>query len=96
VPVIIQAPVEQEIIKKLSPKRPVAIFSEDLDLAKSLRAELNKHRADSYIFTPAKTKIKDAITVEFKDIPALEQTLSDFAAGPSGHAGNNSTCRAVW
>ncbi len=80
VPIVIQAPVEQEIIKKLSPKRPVAIFTEDLDLAKAFRAELNKHRADSYIFTPAKTKIKDAITVDFRDIPALEKTLADFAA----------------
>ena len=80
VPVIIQAPVEQEVIKKLSPKRPVAIFAEDLDLAKAFRAELNKHRADSYIFTPAKTKIKDAITVDFRDIPALEKALMNFAA----------------
>nr|MDA8242977.1 SDR family NAD(P)-dependent oxidoreductase [Elusimicrobiota bacterium] len=80
VPVIVPAPVEQEIIKKLSPKRPVAIFSEDLDLAKAFRAELNKHRADSYIFTPAKTKLKDSITVDFKDIPAMEKALQDFAA----------------
>ena len=80
VPAVIQAPVEQEVIKKLSPKRPVAIFAEDLDLAKAFRAELNKHRADSYIFTPAKTKVKDAITVDFRDIPALEKALTDFAA----------------
>ncbi len=80
VPVIIQAPVEQEVIKKLSPKRPVAIFTEDLDLAKAFRAELNKHRADSYIFTPAKTKIKDAITVDFKNSQALEKALTGFAA----------------
>ncbi len=80
VPVVIPAPVEQEVIKKLSPKRPVVIFAEDLDLAKLFRAELNKHRADSYIFTPAKTKVKDAITVDFKDIPALEKALTDFAA----------------
>ncbi|MEK7721507.1 MAG: beta-ketoacyl synthase N-terminal-like domain-containing protein, partial [Elusimicrobiota bacterium] len=80
VPVIIQAPVEQEVIKKLSPKRPVAIFAEDLDLARAFRAELNKHRADSYIFTMAKTKMKDAITVDFKDIPALEKALVGFAA----------------
>ena len=79
VPAIIPAPVEQEVIKKLAPKRPVAIFAEDLDLAKAFRAELNKHRADSYIFTPAKTKVKDAITVDFKDVPALEQALADFA-----------------
>ena len=51
--------------------------TEDLDLAKAFRAELNKHRADSYIFTPAKTKIKDTITVDFKDVPALEKALSD-------------------
>ncbi|OGR65481.1 MAG: hypothetical protein A2X31_11815 [Elusimicrobia bacterium GWB2_63_22] len=80
VPTIILAPVEQEVIKKLAPKRPVAIFAEDLDLAKAFRAELNKHRADSYIFTPAKTKLKDAITVDFRDVPALEKTLADFAA----------------
>jgi malonyl CoA-acyl carrier protein transacylase len=79
VPAVIPAPVEQEVIKKLAPKRPVAIFAEDLDLAKAFRAELNKHRADSYIFTPAKTKVKDAITVDFKDVPALEQALTDFA-----------------
>ena len=80
VPAIIQAPVEQEVIKKLAPKRPVAIFAEDLDLAKAFRAELNKHRADSYIFTPARTKLKDAITVDFKDIQAMEKALTDFAA----------------
>jgi NAD(P)-dependent dehydrogenase (short-subunit alcohol dehydrogenase family)/3-hydroxymyristoyl/3-hydroxydecanoyl-(acyl carrier protein) dehydratase len=80
VPTIIPAPVEQEVIKKLAPKRPVVIFAEDLDLAKAFRAELNKHRADSYIFTPAKTKVKDAITVDFKDIQALDQALSAFAA----------------
>jgi NAD(P)-dependent dehydrogenase (short-subunit alcohol dehydrogenase family) len=80
IPSVIPAPVEQEVIKKLSPKRPVAIFAEDLDLAKAFRAELNKHRADSYIFTPAKTKVKDAITVDFRDIPATEKALTDFAA----------------
>ncbi|PJA13831.1 MAG: hypothetical protein COX65_06505, partial [Elusimicrobia bacterium CG_4_10_14_0_2_um_filter_56_8] len=80
VPIVIQAPVEQEVIKKLAPKRPVAIFAEDLDLAKAFRAELNKHRANSYIFTPAKTKIKDSITVDFKDVAALEKTLTGFAA----------------
>ncbi|PKM96608.1 MAG: hypothetical protein CVU79_12570, partial [Elusimicrobia bacterium HGW-Elusimicrobia-3] len=79
VPVVVPAPVEQEIIKKLA-ARPVAIFAEDLDLAKAFRAELNKHRANSYIFTPAKTKVKDSITVDFKDIPALEKALKDFAA----------------
>ncbi len=80
VPSIVQAPVEQEVIKKLAPKRPVVIFAEDLDLAKAFRAELNKHRADSYIFTPAKTKVKDSITVDFRDIPALEKALADFAS----------------
>jgi NAD(P)-dependent dehydrogenase (short-subunit alcohol dehydrogenase family) len=80
VPAIIPAPVEQEVIKKLAPKRPVVIFAEDLDLAKAFRAELNKHRADSYIFTPAKTKVKDAITVDFKDVPELEKALAGFAA----------------
>ncbi|MDP2865458.1 MAG: phosphopantetheine-binding protein, partial [Elusimicrobiota bacterium] len=80
VPIVIQAPVEQEVIKKLAPKRPVVIFAEDLDLAKAFRAELNKHRADSYIFTPARTKVKDAIAVDFKDVPALEKALMDFAA----------------
>ncbi|MCM2267318.1 MAG: SDR family NAD(P)-dependent oxidoreductase [Elusimicrobiales bacterium] len=80
VPAIIPAPVEQEVIKKLAPKRPVAIFAEDLDLAKAFRTELNKHRADSYIFTPARTKVKDAITVDFKDVPALEKALADFAS----------------
>jgi NAD(P)-dependent dehydrogenase (short-subunit alcohol dehydrogenase family)/3-hydroxymyristoyl/3-hydroxydecanoyl-(acyl carrier protein) dehydratase len=80
VPVATPAPVEQEVIRKLVPKRPVAIFAEDLDLAKAFRAELNKHRADSYIFTPAKTKVKDSITVDFRDIPAMEAALKDFAA----------------
>ena len=80
VPTIIEAPVEQEVIKKLAPKHPVAIFAEDLDLAKAFRAELNKHRADSYIITPARTKIKDSITVDFRDIPAMEKMLQDFAA----------------
>ncbi len=80
VPVVVPAPVEQEVIKKISSKRPVAIFAEDLDLAKAFRAELNKHRADSYIFTPAKTKVKDAITVDFRDIAATEKALKDFAA----------------
>ena len=78
-PVAAPAPVEQEVIKKLAPKRPVAIFAEDLDLAKAFRAELNKHRADSYIFTPAKTKLKDAITVDFRDIAAMEEALKAFA-----------------
>jgi NAD(P)-dependent dehydrogenase (short-subunit alcohol dehydrogenase family)/3-hydroxymyristoyl/3-hydroxydecanoyl-(acyl carrier protein) dehydratase len=80
VPTIVPAPVEQEVIKKLAPKRPVVIFAEDLDLAKAFRAELNKHRADSYIFTPAKTKVKDAITVDFKDVEALDAALTGFAA----------------
>ncbi len=80
VPVVVAAPVEQEVIKKISSKRPVVIFAEDLDLAKAFRAELNKHRADSYIFTPAKTKVKDAITVDFRDMAATEKALKDFAA----------------
>ncbi|HAF96652.1 MAG TPA: hypothetical protein DCG50_11495 [Elusimicrobia bacterium] len=80
VPVIAPAPIGQEIIKKLSPKRPVVVFGEDLDLLKAFRAELNKHRVDSFIFTSAKTKMKDSITVDFKDLTALDKTTADFAA----------------
>ncbi|MCX5785134.1 MAG: SDR family NAD(P)-dependent oxidoreductase, partial [Elusimicrobia bacterium] len=80
VPVIAPAPIGQEIIKKLSPKRPVAIFGEDIDLLKAFRAELNKHRVDSFIFTSLKTKMKDSITVDFKDLKALDKTVADFAA----------------
>ena len=80
VPTIIPAPVESEVITKLSSKRPVIIFGEDLDLIKAFRSELNKHRIESFVFTSAKTKLKDTIQVDFKDPAALEKTLADFAS----------------
>ncbi|MEI7482254.1 MAG: SDR family NAD(P)-dependent oxidoreductase [Elusimicrobiota bacterium] len=80
VPTIIPAPVENEVITKLSSKRPVVIFGEDLDLIKAFRSELNKHRIESFVFTSAKTKLKDTVQVDFRDLPALEKALTDFAS----------------
>ncbi|HOW89783.1 MAG TPA: SDR family NAD(P)-dependent oxidoreductase, partial [Elusimicrobiales bacterium] len=80
VPTIIPAPVESEVITRLSSKRPVVIFCDDTDLAKAFRSELNKHRIDSYIFTSIKTKMKDTVHVDFKDLPSVEKALADFSA----------------
>ena len=80
VPAIIAAPVENEIITKLSSKRPVVIFGEDLDLIKAFRSELNKHRIESFAFTSAKTKLKDTIHVDYKDLASVEKAVSEFAA----------------
>ncbi|MFA7007781.1 MAG: SDR family NAD(P)-dependent oxidoreductase [Elusimicrobiales bacterium] len=80
VPTIIPAPVENEIITKLSSKRPVVIFGEDLDLVKAFRSELNKHRIESFVFTSAKTKLKDTIQVDFKDLSSVEKAVAGFAA----------------
>ena len=80
VPTLIPAPVENEVIKKLSSKRPVAIFGEDLDLIKAFRSELNKHRIESFVFTSARTKLKDSIQVDFKDLAAVEHAISEFGA----------------
>ncbi|MBU2573843.1 MAG: SDR family NAD(P)-dependent oxidoreductase, partial [Elusimicrobia bacterium] len=79
VPAVIPAPVENEIIKKLSSKRPVVIFGEDLDLIKAFRTELNKHRIESFVFTSAKTKLKDTLTVDYTDLASVEKAVADFA-----------------
>ncbi len=80
VPALIPAPVENEVITRLSPKRPVVIFGEDLDLIKAFRSELTKHRIDSHIFTSVKTKLKDTVCVDFKDLAAVEKAVADFSA----------------
>ncbi len=80
VPALIPAPVENEVITRLSSKRPVVIFGDDLDLIKAFRSELTKHRIDSHVFTSVKTKLKDTVCVDFKDLAAVEKAVADFSA----------------
>ncbi|MBI4656107.1 MAG: SDR family NAD(P)-dependent oxidoreductase, partial [Elusimicrobia bacterium] len=79
VPAPAPMPVQDELVKKLSSKRPVVIFSDDPELTKSFRFELNKLRIDSFVFTTIKSKTKDSFVVDWSDIEGVERSIADFA-----------------
>ena len=80
VPLIIPAPVEQESFFKLAYKKPVLIFSEDMEIAKAFRAELDKRMLPSYIFTTVKTKVKNSIQYDSSSPEEMEITFRAFAS----------------
>ncbi|MCK4936815.1 MAG: SDR family NAD(P)-dependent oxidoreductase, partial [Elusimicrobiales bacterium] len=80
VPKVVLSKADQGNIRKLSPKKPVIIFSDNAELTKLFKAELSKLKVTSHIFTSVKTKAANTIVNDWSDIETVEKNLQDFAA----------------
>ena len=80
IPKAVLSKADKVTVRKLSPKKPVIIFSDNEELTKLFKAELSKLKVTSHIFTSLKIKAANTTVNDWNDIETVEKNIKDFAA----------------
>ncbi|MFH1619540.1 MAG: SDR family NAD(P)-dependent oxidoreductase, partial [bacterium] len=78
-PTVVLCNVEGETVRKLSTKRPVAVFSDESAVTKAFLTELDSLRIPWHVFTSHKSRTKNHSTVDWTDLASVEKEISAFA-----------------
>ncbi|MFA5162350.1 MAG: SDR family NAD(P)-dependent oxidoreductase [Elusimicrobiales bacterium] len=80
IPTLVDVPLEAKAGRKLSPKRPVIIMSDNAALTRAFQYELSQLKVPVYVFTSAKSRGKNTATVDWRSLEETEKALRDYAS----------------